>query len=554
MLNGYDATGGGSNGAPNEGNDDAHGTACAGIIAAVANNTNGIAGVAYSANIIPVRVAYSVSSTSRDWITNDNWIANGINWAWQNGADVLSNSYGGGSYSSTIESAINNAVNFGREDANGNPLGAVVLFSSGNDPGGNGNPVSFPASVSSAISVGASSMCDTRKNLSSCDGEFWGSNFGNSLDVIAPGVQIYTTDISGSAGYTFGDYISNYNGTSSACPNASGVVALILSANPNLTEQEAREILERNVDKVSGYNYSNNSAQPNGTWNNEVGYGRINAKKAVEQALVGDLSITGGSDISCSTSNSITFHLNGLTSSGVAVNWTTSSNLQIISSSVTSITVSPASLSGSAYVRATVAGTSINKSFWLGLPRVSLSTDTPYFNAVRVNVNGGSSYSNSQQGITNIDFQKISGNGILTDASYFTIGQYPTTWSIYGRATAYNPCGSRSRTFNISWSAPSGGGGSTRPPGRLSPNSLEYNEFTIFPNPSNEEIKVNFGKLFTKGEKIIVEVIDLSGKIVLKSDYSSKIETINISKLNSGVYVLKALSRKEIKTKKLIIN
>ncbi len=280
LLNGYDATGNGSNGAPNESNNDAHGTACAGIIAGVGNNNTGISGVAYNAKIIPVRIAYSVSSTSTAWITNDNWIANGINWAWQNGADILSNSYGGGSYSSTIESAINNALNKGR-----NGKGSVVLFSSGNDPGGNGNPVSFPAIVTSAISVGASSMCDTRKNLSSCDGEFWGSNFGNSLDIVAPGVKIYTTDISGSAGYNSSNYKSDFNGTSSACPNAAGVVALILSANPNLTQQQAREILERNTDKVSGYSYYNNSNQPNGIWNNEMGYGRVNAYAAVQKAL-----------------------------------------------------------------------------------------------------------------------------------------------------------------------------------------------------------------------------------------------------------------------------
>ncbi|MGB3547289.1 MAG: S8 family serine peptidase, partial [Saprospiraceae bacterium] len=148
LLTGFDATGNNSNGGPNETNNDAHGTACAGIIGAIANNTSGIAGVAYNSKIIPVRIAFS---NGPFWTTNDNWIANGINWAWQNGADVLSNSYGGGSYSSTIENAINNAVNLGREDANGNPRGSVVLFSSGNDPGGNGNPVSFPAYVNNAI-------------------------------------------------------------------------------------------------------------------------------------------------------------------------------------------------------------------------------------------------------------------------------------------------------------------------------------------------------------------------------------------------------------------
>ncbi|AZQ65637.1 hypothetical protein EI427_25725 (plasmid) [Flammeovirga pectinis] len=268
LLPGYDATGEGSNG---NHNGNAHGTACAGIVAAIGNNNLGVSGVAYNSKIIPIKIFNSSD------LTSDNIIANAINWAWQNGADVLSNSYGGGSYSSTIESAINNAVSSGR-----NGKGSVVLFSSGNDNGS----VSFPSSVSNAISVGASSMCDERKTPNSCDGEsWWGSNYGSKLDVVAPGVKIYTTDISSTGGYTTGDYVSNYNGTSSACPNAAAVVALILSTNPELTQADARRILESNVDKVSGYSYRTTSGQSNGTWNSDVGYGRINARKAVEEAV-----------------------------------------------------------------------------------------------------------------------------------------------------------------------------------------------------------------------------------------------------------------------------
>lgn len=268
LLPGYDATGEGSNG-NQTGN--AHGTACAGIVASVGNNNIGTVGIAYNAKIIPVKVFPTTGNPS------DTMIANGINWAWQNGADILSNSYGGGSYSSTIANAITNAVYNGR-----NGKGSIVLFSSGNENGS----VSFPASVTNAIAVGASSMCDQRKYPNSCDGEYWwGSNYGTGLDIVAPGVKIYTTDISGFTGYNSGDYTDSFNGTSSACPNAAGVAALILSANPNLTQQDARIILESNVDKITGYSYTSTSNQPNGTWNNEVGYGRINAKKALENAI-----------------------------------------------------------------------------------------------------------------------------------------------------------------------------------------------------------------------------------------------------------------------------
>jgi len=254
-------------------NDDAHGTACAGIVAAVANNGLGTAGVAYGSKIIPVRIAYSSGSS---WVTSNSIIGNSITWSWQTaGADILSNSWGGGGSSSLINSPISNAVNSGR-----NGKGAPVLFAAGND----NSAVSYPATLSDVISVAAMSMCGERKNPSSCDGEtWWGSNYGTGLDVAAPGVKISASDIVGSAGYSTGDYTGSFNGTSSACPNAAGVMALILSADPTLTESNARDILESTCDKAGGYTYT--SGNPNGTWSNELGYGRVNAQAAVQSAL-----------------------------------------------------------------------------------------------------------------------------------------------------------------------------------------------------------------------------------------------------------------------------
>jgi subtilisin family serine protease len=272
LLPGFDATGQGTNGAPQ--GDDAHGTACAGIVAARGNNSEGISGVAPNSRIIPVRIA--IGDGFGGWITNDNWIANGINWSWQNEADILSNSWGGGSPSAQITNAINNAVNNGRGG-----LGCPVLFSSGN----NNSSVIYPANLSNVIAVGAMSMCNERKNPSSCDEEIWGSNFGSELSVVAPGVLIQTTDISGNAGYDAGNYTATFNGTSSACPHAAGVMALILSANSCLTQADARRILELSCDKVGHYCYSVTAGRPNGNWHNEMGYGRINAYNAVRYAF-----------------------------------------------------------------------------------------------------------------------------------------------------------------------------------------------------------------------------------------------------------------------------
>lgn len=269
MLPGYDATGLGSAGGPS--GNDAHGTACAGIVASSANNGIGTAGVAYDCKIIPVRIAYS---SGQNWVTSNAIIGDALNWSWQTGnADILSNSWGGGGSSSTINNAISGAVNNGRAG-----LGAPVLFAAGNSNGAN----SYPATYAPTISVIAMSMCDERKSPNSCDGEgWWGSNYGNGADVAAPGVKIYATDISGSAGYSSGDYTPSFNGTSSACPNAAGVMALILSVDSNLSEQQARFALESTCDKTGGYSYNNVGSQPNGTWSNDLGYGRVNALNAV---------------------------------------------------------------------------------------------------------------------------------------------------------------------------------------------------------------------------------------------------------------------------------
>lgn len=262
----------------------AHGTACAGIIAArtdtTQNATNiGIIGVAPFCKIMPINLAASTGA----FTTTAN-IAGGFDYAWQNGADILSNSWGGSSPSSIMEDAIFRAATLGR-----NGKGSIILFASGN---GN-TSVSYPATNPYIIAVGASSMCNQRKSTTSCDGEtFWGSNYGTTLDVVAPGVKIATTDNQGTAGYntatgTAGDYTLTFNGTSSACPNAAGVTALILSINNNYTASQVKQILELSASKMSGYSYSMAANQPNGTWNAETGHGRVNAYDAVLLAQSG---------------------------------------------------------------------------------------------------------------------------------------------------------------------------------------------------------------------------------------------------------------------------
>lgn len=259
LVSGYDATGSGSGGAPS--GDDAHGTNCAGIAAALTENAKGVAGIARLAKIMPVRVGKTLSGGG--W-TYDSWCADGINWAVNHGADVLSNSWGGGTPATVLTNAIKNAKTSGRGGK-----GAVVLFSSGNDNG----PVSYPATLSEVIAVGALSPCDERKAPTSCDGEWWwGSNYGNELDISAPGVHMYSTDIQGAAGYDPGDYYYNFNGTSSACPVVAGVAGLLLGKCPQLRAADVEQILQQTADDrgASG-------------WDPQFGYGRVNAYKALMQ-------------------------------------------------------------------------------------------------------------------------------------------------------------------------------------------------------------------------------------------------------------------------------
>ena len=111
------------------------------------------------------------------------------------------------------------------------------------------------------------SPCDQRKAPISCDGEFWwGSNYGAELDIMAPGVHMYTTDIGGAAGYDPGDFFYDFNGTSSAAPVVSGVAALVLGLNPDLTATQVENILTSTADDLGAAG-----------WDSETGWGRVNA-------------------------------------------------------------------------------------------------------------------------------------------------------------------------------------------------------------------------------------------------------------------------------------
>ena len=89
--------------------------------------------------------------------------------------------------------------------------------------------------------------------------------------------------VSARRGYAAGDYYDRFNGTSSATPLVSGIAALMFSSRPSLTNVEVRRLIESTCDKISPalYAYANVGTKPSGTWNAEVGYGRVNAERAL---------------------------------------------------------------------------------------------------------------------------------------------------------------------------------------------------------------------------------------------------------------------------------
>lgn len=235
-----------------------HGMSCAGIIASTVNNNIGIAGISPGVTLH----SYSDKLQPRPNITQD--LANALTKALLS-VDVLSCSWGGADLiSSEISDAIRMFMPSGRKGK-----GVVVVFSSGND----NSSVLFPANCNEdIIVVGSTNKSGKRSTF---------SNYGNELDVMAPGESIYTLGFNGNN--THG-YNSDFNGTSASCPQVAAIASLILSVNSNLTNTQVADIIEQTARKTDSYIYTTNSNRPNGSWNMYMGYGLVDAAAAVRKA------------------------------------------------------------------------------------------------------------------------------------------------------------------------------------------------------------------------------------------------------------------------------
>jgi thermitase len=242
--------------------DDAHGTACAGII----GSRNAAArGLAPGVSLVGVRIAKGDGTDG--WIFDDFNTADAIDWSWDDAkADVLSNSWGGGPPVDVITQSFGRARTQGRAGK-----GAVVVVAAGNAQ----SQVSYPGSLADVLTVGASNQWDERKTKTSKDAEnWWGSNFGRGLDLMAPGVKILTTDISGARGYSSGLTTPTFNGTSSSTPFVAAAAALVLSVRPDLSEAKVRQLLTSTCDQMGTTT----------NWSQYHGYGRVNAFRAMRAA------------------------------------------------------------------------------------------------------------------------------------------------------------------------------------------------------------------------------------------------------------------------------
>jgi subtilisin family serine protease len=293
-----------------------HGTACGGIAAATFNNSTGVAGVAGNCLLMPVAF--------QNW--TDVECANGINYATTNGAGVISMSFGvykpgeGNTFgwdTTTIDPEIQNAFN----------NNVVMCAATGNENRGDHNR--YPGRHPFVIGVGGSSTDDNRKTPASPDGECWGANFGQDtylgvttgVSVVAPCVQCPTTDRQGTDGYNNngtllpnpwacvfypappadGNYIMNFNGTSAATPHVAGFAALLKSQYPALTNVQVRNIIEKSAAKAGTVAYAEQAGFPNGSRNQEMGYGRIDIFRGLDFADVLIKDWSGDSGVEPST-------------------------------------------------------------------------------------------------------------------------------------------------------------------------------------------------------------------------------------------------------------
>lgn len=229
--------------------DNGHGTSVAGLFGARGNNGRGMAGVAWSVRILPLKVFNSIGQGSASAV------ANALNYARQLEATVANFSGGmANEYGPTTAQ-----IAAGRDE------GMWTVAAAGNS-GAQG--LDFPARDPLCLAVGAHDPCGLRKTPDGCDGEEnWGSNWGDDLDLLAPGVLLTTTARGGG-------YRNDFNGSSAACAFVSGALAVLQGSFPELGAESAAELLFATADDLG----------PEGR-DADSGWGRLRLDRAIRRLV-----------------------------------------------------------------------------------------------------------------------------------------------------------------------------------------------------------------------------------------------------------------------------
>jgi serine protease len=274
-----------------------HGTHVAGTIAALTNNGMGVAGVAYGARIVPVRVLGKCGGYTSDIADAIVWASGGTVSGVTNiaaRAQVINMSLGGGGACGTTTQ---NAINGARS------RGTVVVVAAGNEAQNASN--SNPANCAGVITVAATNRSGGRASY---------SNYGTVVDVAAPGgdsgAAILSTLNAGTSGPGADSY-AGYMGTSMATPHVAGVAALMLAKNPNLTPDDVEARLK-------------SSARAFPASCSGCGVGIVDASAAVDAASGGGTS--SGPTVAETESNNTLSTANAVTTSGTTVNGTFASS------------------------------------------------------------------------------------------------------------------------------------------------------------------------------------------------------------------------------------
>ncbi|MBN1764872.1 MAG: S8 family serine peptidase [Sedimentisphaerales bacterium] len=236
--------------------DHGHGTHCAGIVAADTGNGLDIAGVSWDAQIMALKVFDENGSGNYDDA------ADAFYYAVNNGADIITNSWGKDDYSQVMQDAVDYA----------HSQGVIITAAAGNDvqyyfP-------HYPSSMDHVLSVAS---------VDSDDEKAGSSNFGDWIDISAPGVDILSLRATGtSMGTPYDNYTTRASGTSMACPHVAGVLALLISYYPGIPNEEIVARLLETADDISLQNPS---------YEGLLGHGRVNAYQSLRLNFEGVIEL-----------------------------------------------------------------------------------------------------------------------------------------------------------------------------------------------------------------------------------------------------------------------